>query len=246
MNGNELESNNYQIKIEGIGTVRLIRSNKARYLRLKVHPHQGIIVIVPRNINDSNALKFVSQKKNWIERSIKKQNSYKKQTTRFTESSSFATRSHQLFLLRHQKNTMKSIVKDDKIVIWYPEIAKVEDDRIQSFIRKTIEETWRLEAKKILPVRLNELAKKHGFQYNKFKLKNAKTRWGSCSAQNNINLNIQLMRLPDYLIEYVILHELMHTKEKNHQARFWNHFEQILPGARKLDKELNQYNLSFW
>jgi len=241
-----VESDNYQTYIEGIGTVRLKRSNKAKYLRLKVHPHQGIVVIVPRNISDSSALHFVSRKKSWIEKSVKRQISYKNQTTRFTESSSFATRSHQLFLLRHQKKTMKSVVKDDKIVIWYPEIAKVEDDRIQAFIRKTIEETWRLEAKKILPVRLDELAKKHGFRYNKIKIKNAKTRWGSCSAQNNINLNIQLMRLPDYLIDYVILHELMHTKEKNHQVFFWKHLEQILPGAHKLDKELNQYNLSFW
>ncbi len=241
-----MKSDDYNTNLEGIGAIRLRKSTKARYLRLKVDPKEGIVVVVPQYVPDSRAIQFVLQKKKWIEKSVKKQASLKIQHTLFTESSSFITRSHQLFLLKHPKKTIKSVVSGSKILVWYPEFAKVEDQRIQNFIRKTVEETWRIEAKKYLPVRANALAKKFDLQYKRISIKNAKTRWGSCSAANNINLNLQLMRLPDNLIDYVILHELMHTKEKNHQASFWKKFEEILPGARQLDKELNRYNLTFW
>lgn len=215
-------------------------------MRLKVDPKDGVVVVMPRIVSKSRAIEFVIRKKKWIQKSLEKQASLKKQNTVFTETSPFTTRSHQLFIKTHSKKTIKSFVSENRIIVWYPDFADVEDQSIQDFIRRTIEETWRLEAKKYLPVRVADLAKKFNFSYKKVSVKKAKTRWGSCSAENNINLNIQLMRLPVQLIDYVILHELMHTKEKNHQASFWRKLEEVLPGARQLDKKLNKYNLSFW
>jgi predicted metal-dependent hydrolase len=107
-------------------------------------------------------------------------------------------------------------------------------------------EAWRVEARRILPERVKLLANKYQFRYAGLRIKNARTRWGSCSAKNNINLNLQLMRLPNRLIDYVILHELNHTVHKHHQKSFWLALEQILPGARMLDKELNKYHLDYW
>lgn len=242
----DLRNEDFKTSLEGIGTIKIRRSTKARYMRLKVDPKEGVIVVVPRLVSESAAYNFVLRKKSWIVKSLKKQAFIKKQNTVFTENSEFTTRTHRLHLLKHPKKTIKSIVSGNKILVWYPDFAEVEHQTIQKTIRRTIEETWRLEAKKYLPVRVDELANKFGFHYRKLNIKKAKTRWGSCSAENNINLNIQLMRLSDQLIDYVILHELMHTKEKNHQPAFWNGLEKILPGARKLDKELNKYNLTFW
>jgi predicted metal-dependent hydrolase len=91
--------------------------------------------------------------------------------------------------------------------------------------------------------RLNYLAVKYGFQYNRVFIKNQKTRWGSCSGKNNINLNLNLVRLPDELIDYTILHELVHTRIKNHGQRFWDQLDRLLGDARKLDRALNEYNL---
>ena len=79
---------------------------------------------------------------------------------------------------------------------------------------------------------------------NKVKINNAKTRWGSCSIENNITLSLQLMRLPDYLIDYVILHELAHTKVKNHSIHFWDFLDSITDSkAKNLDKELKSFYL---
>jgi predicted metal-dependent hydrolase len=98
-------------------------------------------------------------------------------------------------------------------------------------------------ARKHLIDRLNLLSKKHGFNYNRVFIKNQKTRWGSCSGKNNINLNINLVRLPDELIDYTILHELVHTRIKNHSRRFWDQMDKLLEDAKKLDRKLCEYRV---
>lgn len=94
--------------------------------------------------------------------------------------------------------------------------------------------------KKQLLGRFERLAHKHNLKYNGLKLRKMKSRWGSCSAKNNISLNIGLVNLPVELQEYVILHELVHTKIKNHSSKYWKSLENILPNSRKLNRRLNQ------
>jgi len=108
-------------------------------------------------------------------------------------------------------------------------------------LREESEEIDRDEAKRILIGRLKELADKNKLSYNKVTIRNQKTRWGSCSQKNNINLNIKLVKLPQELIDYVILHELVHTKIKNHSKKFWDELNTYIPNAKGLDKELRKY-----
>ncbi len=82
-------------------------------------------------------------------------------------------------------------------------------------------ENMRKEAKKSLPLRLAYFAQKHGFHYNRVAIKHNSTNWGSCSKKNNINLNLNLVRLPQALSDYVILHELCHLKHHNHGHGFY-------------------------
>ncbi|MBW8017450.1 MAG: M48 family metallopeptidase [Planctomycetes bacterium] len=99
----------------------------------------------------------------------------------------------------------------------------------------------RKHAREILIPRLKYLAEKHGFEYNKVALRNQKTRWGSCSSINNINLNINLVSLPQDLMDYVILHELTHTKIKNHSKDFWKHLGKHIPNPKQQNKKLRNY-----
>jgi predicted metal-dependent hydrolase len=101
----------------------------------------------------------------------------------------------------------------------------------------------RASAKKHLIDRLNYLARVHGFTYNRVFIKSQKTRWGSCSGKNNINLNINLIRLPDELIDYTILHELVHTRIKNHSRQFWDQMNKLMGDSKKLDSKLNDYRV---
>ena len=77
-------------------------------------------------------------------------------------------------------------------------------------------------ARRILTDSLNELCDKHNFCYNKLFIRNQKTIWGSCSSNNNIYLNAKLIHLPNDLLDYVLLHELVHTEIKNHSKMFWD------------------------
>ena len=102
---------------------------------------------------------------------------------------------------------------------------------------KPINET---EAKALLKNRLKELSEIYGFEYNRVFIRNQKTRSGSCSAQNNINLNINLVRVSNELQDYVILHELVHTKIKNHSIRFWKKLDKYVGDAKYYDKLLKK------
>ncbi len=99
----------------------------------------------------------------------------------------------------------------------------------------------REEAKKILVARLKEMSHQHGYKYNRVTIRNQKTRWGSCSGKNHISLNMKLILLPDELRDYIILHELVHTKIKNHGKKYWEELLRIEPKAKELDKQMNQY-----
>jgi predicted metal-dependent hydrolase len=100
------------------------------------------------------------------------------------------------------------------------------------------------EARAILKDRLNELANIHGFKYNKVFIRNQKTKWGSCSNLNNVNLNINLVSLTQELMDYVILHELLHTKINNHSKKFWAQLDKYVGGrAKDIDKRLKRHRL---
>ncbi len=99
------------------------------------------------------------------------------------------------------------------------------------------------EARDLLRQRVGELAALYGFTYNRIFIRRQRTRWGSCSGQNNINLNLKLVTLPAMLRDYVILHELLHTRIKNHGDDFWSELNRFVGDARGLRDRLNRVPL---
>ena len=107
--------------------------------------------------------------------------------------------------------------------------------------RKEGHEISHSQARSILVQRLELLAARHGFTFNRVFIRNQKTRWGSCSHKNNINLNAKLVQLPQSLMDYTILHELVHTRIKNHGPQFWEALSKCVRNPKELDRELNAY-----
>ena len=101
----------------------------------------------------------------------------------------------------------------------------------------------RVKAKPKLTRRLRHLAKKYGFTYNRVFIRNQKTRWGSCSHKNNISLNMKLVKLPDELMDYVILHELAHTRFKNHSNDFWVELNMLVGNGKGMALRLREYGM---
>ena len=119
------------------------------------------------------------------------------------------------------------------------QLVKIEKDAIRNKpIRDLFSTIGKDDAKKKLKDRLSFLAATKGFIYNKVFIRNQKTRWGSCSSKNNISLNLKLILLPSEFIDYVILHELVHTQIHNHSRKFWFELDKYSRNSRVTAKRL--------
>jgi len=186
------------------------------------------------------------ERKLWIVQHLNKVHEFEKLQTQFDENSSYCTKHHKLHLRKADRTNISVRISRGEINVVYPTELNSKSKEVQAAIRKAIEQALKIEAKQDLPDKVKVLADKFRFKYNKLSLKNIKSRWGSCSRKNNINLSIHLMRLPDHLIDYVILHELVHTVHHNHSAGFWNMLDDVSGGAKRLDKELRKYRLAIF
>lgn len=226
-----------------IGEVVMRKKKGVRRLTIRVNREGNVSVTLPFLISFKEAERFVARKRSWIVKTKNKHISEAKIS--FREGSIFHTRFHAIEIRRttDEKSFRKNSV--DKAEIMIPEKVNISSAQAQEEIRYHIREILRSEAKNYLINRVDELAGIYGFDYKKVYIKNLKSRWGSCSSVNNINLNLHLMRLPEKLSDYVILHELMHTRHKNHGPGFWKALHEIIGDTSAIRRELRKYNTQF-
>ncbi len=235
------------IELEDLGPV-LFRSNpRCKRLSIRIKPGDGVSVTFPPGVPVKDAMTFALDKRDWIQKNLKKIEEKENNLTIFDENSRFKTRSFELRIEKRPRENVRIHLENGLLNIYYPADLKVTNAPIQEAIRYGIEEAMRLEAKRVLPGKVQYFARKYGFKGNRLFIKNLKSRWGSCSAVNNINLNLHLMRLPEHLIDYVVLHELCHTVEKNHGPRFWQLLDKYTGNqARQLAREMKQYRTTVY
>lgn len=149
-------------------------------------------------------------------------------------------KAHRLYIVRDPNvANIKTRLTTTEIFVKVPDSASPAD--VQTKATQAAEKALRQEAEKLLPQRLRALATQHGFSYKSVKIRKLTSRWGSCSSAKDISLSIYLMQLPWELIDYVLVHELMHTRHMHHGPKFWAECEQIMPGAKTLRKQVNQH-----
>lgn len=232
-----------------IGEVSFFKKKGVKRVSIVLKPFKGVVVTMPYNVKFDDVERFVIQKTEWIEKAKEKMAKLETRKTVFNESTPFKTKKRELTFVRHtvENTVVSSRILQDEIRISVPEGVDLEHPAVQDLTAKTIERAWVLEAKELLPVRISQLATSHGFMYSGVVLKRIKSRWGSCSAQNNINLSVYLMQLPDSLIDYVLLHELCHTVEKNHGPKFWALLDKCTEGnAKQLAKEIKRFSTRYF
>jgi predicted metal-dependent hydrolase len=132
--------------------------------------------------------------------------------------------------------TTKVTRSKNQIIVHLAEQDSLDDPEVVRLIKDMVIKVLRREAKGFLPRRVKYIADKYGFEYQTIRFSHASSRWGSCSSKGTLSLNIALMKLPFELIDYVLVHELAHTKQMNHSPEFWAIVEAILPDYKELRK----------
>ncbi len=211
INDNELT---YQIKY----------SKKAKYLRLQINPSTGLEVVLPRRCRIEEAEKFIFKKKEWVLKHLK--------VLPLKEDFSY-------FGKRVDINQKFNLFNDKHRLSFKKNILQIESPQGSKETQEILYNIWLKHiAKNYLSERTWRLAQKYKFTIGQIRIRDQKTRWGSCSTSGNISLNYRLMKYKKEVIDYVIIHELCHLKEMNHSKKFWKLVESIIPNYRSLKTEL--------
>ena len=195
------------------GEITVRRHAMSRHLKLSVHPSGNIVITAPLY----TPLAFVKLFIKGIHNEIG--NLVNEHRVEYVESQPIG-KSHQLIIQVDASKT-QIIYKKPLIRVYLSETATILDNSIQQALREKVKTALKTEAKAYLPRRVEYLAKESNFKYLSLRFSHAKSRWGSCSSQGVISLNIGLMKLDYALIDYVIIHELAHTIHMNHSKDFW-------------------------
>lgn len=241
--GDDMGYKEDEIEVEGIGKVSVSYSARAKYVSIRIKPRK-IVLVVPGRGTLQDALVFLDKKREWVKAALKKNEERLSQSkeTFFDESGEYKTLTFTARIMRVEGVHFQSSLKDGVLTISCPRSVDIKTDNVQTLIRKVIERAMMAEAKRVLPERLSYIAQRCGLRYVSCRIRNVRSIWGSCTRESHISLNLYLMRLPQHLIDYVLIHELCHTVEMNHSDRFWALVDSYTGGkAKSLRKELRGY-----
>ncbi|MCS7028008.1 MAG: M48 family metallopeptidase [Bacteroidia bacterium] len=200
-------------------------------ITLKVDCHLNVKIVCPFHCSKQEIEQFIHKKQEWIQKQISffKELNYKQISLQKDEILVFGSAYKFVYTpelkgktqFNHDKKTIytANLLTQKKVLIdWYQKLANL-----------------------FLKQRLAHLAQIYNLPYNKVTIRNQKTRWGSCSSVKNISLNWRLIKMPLWVIDYILLHELAHTIHLNHSAEFWNLVAQLCPYYQKAEKWLKEY-----
>lgn len=225
-----------KVDVPGIGTVKLLKRKGSHSIRLSVSLAGEVRVSIPYWLPYDAGARFALSKVDWIQAQL-----IERTVTKLTEGQAIG-KSHHLHFIRDVRTTkVTARVQAPIIKITYPSYLDITDHEVQLIAGRAATRALRVQAERLLPQRLATLADLHGFSYKSSGIKRLSSRWGSCDNEKNIILNLYLIQLPWTLIDYVIIHELTHTRALNHGPDFWEEFEKHLPEAKSLRREIKQY-----
>lgn len=223
--------------VEGVGEVTFQKRRGSRSIRLKVDLNGKIVVSMPWHVSQKTAMDFVLQHSDWLD-------SQRSQHVQLLHDGQRVGRIHVLRFEKVSGVTKPTVrVTATKVTVKHNESDET-NPAVQTIARNGTIRALKKEGETFLPKRLHDLAQANNFNYSSVSVRQLKGRWGSCTNKKAITLNCYLMQLPIEYIDYVIFHELTHTRVLDHSQNFWNEFERHLPNAKNIRKEMRRFQPS--
>ena len=206
-------------------------SRRVRYARLQIRPYGGLEIVIPPRFPRREVPRLVEQHAAWIRRQLQRQ-------ARLRDAIALPERIHLRFddsVISVEQGADPGPTPD----LFSDEVLRLEG---RDFAARLAElRGWvRKRAQASLPPLLAQCSRRTGLDYNRVTIRSQKTRWGSCSARGNISLNDQLLFLPRETVEYLMIHELCHTRHLNHSRAYWELVASHCPGYAAHEKRLSK------
>jgi len=214
-----------KIHDDEFGDITIRRSSMGSSIKLSIAPSGALRISMPKYAPLFMAKRLIASSRPKI-RALKQE----QQPTILYFDGMQIGKSHHIQIVTSSK--LQVTTHGQTIILSKPTSSAIEDKTTQELLRNTVIKALRKEAKSYLPKRLAYLAEQHNFSYQKVRFSHASSRWGSCSSNKTISLNIALMKLDFALIDYVLIHELAHTIEMNHSEAFWDIVQSIDPNYK--------------
>lgn len=209
----------------------LIRK-EVKHARLRVSEDGKVRIIAPPSFSEDDISSLLNKKAKWIAKNVKY----------FEAMSKIELQRNQLLLFGNRYNYFYDTSFSQKVIINH-EHSTISAKR--DLTDPVIQVNWyRNVSKKHLTKRIVQLSKKLNFPYNKLYIREERNKWGNCSAEKNISLNWKLIKAPEYVIDYIIIHELLHTVVMSHTNKFWTLLKSYYPDYKESIKWLEKYGNS--
>ena len=195
-----------------------------------------IDIKIPFFLTDKSLEKLIKKKNNWIKKQLDIQSK-----TQLPQKKEYSNGENFLYL---GKNYRLKIVVNNKYFVCIKDSflqVNVKNDLDIAKVKKLIKKWYFKNSLIYFKAQTNNYATTNNLNVNSVKIRDYKARWGSCSINGDISFNWRLIMSPPKIIEYVIIHELMHLKEHNHSPKYWKHVESLYPNIKQA-KEWLMYN----
>jgi predicted metal-dependent hydrolase len=213
--------------------LRVIRSPRARRYLLRLQPDGTARLVIPRRGSRTEALRFLERNEPWLLQRFQEWQKRQTQRQSWSHGASFLFRGGQVILQVEGKDDPVRLRFSDQVFVTPP----------RADYREVVLGHLRRLAESELPGRTHELARLHAVVIRRVTVRNQKTRWGSCSARGTISLNWRLIQAPEYVRDYLIVHELMHRRQMNHSSRYWKLVAEAFPDYRRAEQWLKSTRL---
>lgn len=222
-----------QLRVDGIGDVIIYKRKGVRYVRLSIDTTGGVRITMPAWLPYKTALDFLEKKRTWVTNNAKPK--------QLLIDGQRIGKSHVLRFVQCDARKPSVRNKNNAVTVSLPSNLSEENPEAQAAAERGVHRALQAEAARLLPIRIKDLAQSAGYTYRSVRVRRLKSRWGSCNSTKDITLSSYLIQLPWELIDYVLLHELVHTKVMAHGKPFWDELGQHVTDIKRVRAEMRQY-----